>query len=54
MDGNLFDTEEMSALLAQLNETKLKKASDEIADDAMAKEMEASQKRYEEILKKHE
>lgn len=53
MDGNFFDTSEMNALLNQLNETTLKKASDEMADESMTKEMEASQKRFEEILKKH-
>lgn len=53
MDNNLFDMEEMSALLEQLNSTKLKKASEEISEDSMTKEMEASNRRYEEILKKH-
>lgn len=51
---NLFDTGEMEALLNQLNSTKLEKASDEVSTDFMTKEMEASQRRYEEIIKKHE
>ena len=51
---NLFDTGEMEALLNQLNSTNLEKASDEVSTDIMTKEMEASQRRYEEIIKKHE
>lgn len=51
---NLFDTNEMEALLNQLNSSKLEKASDEVSTDFMTKEMEASQRRYEEIIKKHE
>lgn len=51
---NLFDTGEMEALLNQLNSSKLEKASDEVSTDFMTKEMEASQRRYEEIIKKHE
>lgn len=51
---NLFDTGEMEALLSQLNSSKLEKASDEVSTDFMTKEMEASQRRYEEIIKKHE
>ena len=51
---NLFDPNEMEALLGQLNATKLKKAGEEVTDSVMTKEMEASQRRYEEILKKHE
>lgn len=51
---NLFDTGEMEALLNQLNASKLEKASDEVSSDFMTKEMEASQRRYEEIIKKHE
>lgn len=51
---NLFDPNEMEALLGQLNAAKLKKAGEEVTDSAMNKEMEASQRRYEEILKKHE
>lgn len=51
---NLFDTGEMEALLSQLNSSKLEKASDEVSTAFMTKEMEASQRRYEEIIKKHE
>ncbi len=51
---NLFDTGEMEALLSQLNAAKLEKANDEVSSDFMTKEMEASQRRYEEIIKKHE
>lgn len=51
---NLFDTGEMENLLNQLNSSKLEKASDEVSTDFMTKEMEASQRRYEEIIKKHE
>ena len=50
---NLFDTGEMEALLSQLNSANLEKASDEVSTDFMTKEMEASQRRYEEIIKKH-
>ncbi len=51
---DLFDTGEMESLLNQLNSSKLEKASDEVSTDFMTKEMEASQRRYEEIIKKHE
>lgn len=51
---NLFDTGEMEALLSQLNSSNLEKASDEVSTSFMTKEMEASQRRYEEIIKKHE
>ncbi len=51
---NLFDTGEMEALLNQLNASNLEKAADEASPSSMTKEMEASQRRYEEILKKHE
>lgn len=51
---NLFDTGEMEALLSQLNSSNLEKASDEVSTAFMTKEMEASQRRYEEIIKKHE
>lgn len=51
---NLFDTGEMEALLNQLNASNLEKAADEASTSFMTKEMEASQRRYEEIIKKHE
>lgn len=51
---NLFDTGEMESLLNQLNASNLKKAADEASTSFMTKEMEASQRRYEEIIKKHE
>lgn len=51
---NLFDTGEMESLLNQLNASNLEKAADEASTSFMTKEMEASQRRYEEIIKKHE
>lgn len=51
---NMFDSDEMADLLSQLNAAKLEKASDEVSNDVMSKEMEASQRRYEEYIKKHE
>ena len=44
----------MESLLNQLNASNLEKAADEASPSSMTKEMEASQRRYEEILKKHE
>ena len=54
MDNNFFDENEMEALLNQLNAAKLDKASEETSMGIMSKEMEASQRRYEEYIKKHE
>lgn len=55
MDTNLFDTNEMEALLNQLNAENIKKADKEMEEKvSMSKEMEASQRRYEEIIKKHQ
>lgn len=54
MDNNFFDENEMEALLNRLNAAKLDKASEETSMGVMAKEMEASQRRYEEYIKKHE
>lgn len=51
---NFFDTNEMEDLLTQLNAAKLEKAGSEVSEGVMSKEMEASQRRYEEYIKKHE
>ena len=54
MDNKFFDTNEMEALLSQLNAANLDKAGEETASGIMSKEMEASQRRYEEYIKKHQ
>ncbi len=54
MSDDLFNVGEMKELLSQLNAANLDRASHEAENSAMSKEMEASQRRYEEILKKHE
>jgi hypothetical protein len=46
MDKNLFDDEELKAILAQLEEI-------EFVEPEMNEEMIASQKRYEEYILKH-
>ncbi len=51
MDRNLFDIGEMEKLLNEMNSSKVEKANKNTSDK-MSKEMLASQKRYEQIIKK--
>lgn len=54
MDKNLFNAEDLEDLLSQLatEDNSSKKAI--VNDDKMTKEMEASQRRYEEYIKKNQ
>lgn len=54
MENNFFDENEMAALLNQLNAANLERAGEDVSAGEMSKEMAASQRRYEEYIKKHE
>lgn len=48
MDNNLFNLDDLENVLEQLNQM------DDTVDEAEDEEMLASQKRYQEIIKKHQ
>lgn len=50
---NMFNLDDLSNVLSELNSSNIEK-SEEILNSAMTDEMKASQKRYEEYIKKHE
>lgn len=51
MDKDLFDIGEMEKLLSQISSSKVEAANTNTMDK-MSKEMEASQRRYEQYIKK--